>query len=128
MQYYLEGKKNWNIGQRANYLNKLTRNKASTIFKARTRMLKIRANYKNGNKDLTCRACKETDETQQHILEECKELHKTLPKVTKEMIFVENIKELDKTAEIIGKIMDILEDQRASQFFSTHLGRQSFQF
>ena len=109
MQYYLEGKKDWSIGNRASYLDKLPRNKASIIFIARTRMLKVRANYKNGNKDLSCRACKETTETQQHILEECSEIHGPLPKVTKEMIFKENTIELEKTAEIIQNIMDYLQ-------------------
>merc|ERR1712237_301381 len=42
MQYYFEGKKEWKIGNRAQYMSKLTRNQASTIFRARTRMLKVK--------------------------------------------------------------------------------------
>ena len=57
MKYYMEGKQTWAVGERAKYISKLTRNQASIIFKARTRMLKVKSNYKNGYKDLKCRIC-----------------------------------------------------------------------
>ena len=114
MQYYLEGKKEWKIGQRAKYINELTRNKVSIIFRARTRMLQVKGNYKNGYKDLKCRACKKEIETQQHILEECQEIHQSTPKVTKEMIFNENTENLTKTAEEIQRIMDKLEESKST--------------
>ena len=46
-------------------MNELNRKQVSLIFKARTRMLKIKANYKNGNTDQKCRACKIAIETQE---------------------------------------------------------------
>ena len=60
-------------------MKKLTRKQESTIFKTRTRMLKVKGNYKNGFPDLTCRACKKEDETQAHILYECDSLHRDDP-------------------------------------------------
>ena len=90
MQYFLEGKKEWSTQKRANYMTKLTRNQASTIFKTRTRMIKVKGNYKNGNTDLNCRICKQKEESQQHILEECVPINNKLPKITKEMIFEES--------------------------------------
>ena len=110
MQYFLEGKKEWSTQKRANYMTKLTRNQASTIFKARTRMIKVKSNYKNGNNDLKCRICKQKEETQQHILEECEPINNKIPKITKEMLFEESSEELKKTAEIIEKRLKMLED------------------
>ena len=91
MMYYMDGKQNWEAGERAHYLNKLVRNHASIIFKARTRMIKVKLNYKNGNANLDCRMCGKTEESQKHVLEECGEL-KDIPIITKEMIFQEDPK------------------------------------
>ena len=75
LRFFLEGKKEWKPEEPAEYMKKLTRKQASTIFKARTRMLKVKNNYKNGFPDLTCRACNVECETQSHVLYECKKLH-----------------------------------------------------
>ena len=109
MKYYFEGKQEWKIRNRANYMNKLTRNQASTIFKARTRMLKVKANYKNGNKDINCRACGKYEETQNHILEECEIINKDESPIKKEIIFTECATELKKVAISINKKMELLE-------------------
>ena len=110
MQFYLEGKQSWSTCKRAAYISKLTRNQASTIFKARTRMTKVKGNYKNGHKDLLCRLCGKNEETQKHILEECEKLKTVTKGISKEMIFVENVEELLETAVRIQKRMEILED------------------
>ena len=48
VKHLINGKKNiWTSGKIPNYMNKLTRNQVSTIFKARTRMLDIKNNFKN---------------------------------------------------------------------------------
>ncbi len=39
-------------------MDKLKRNKVSTLFKARTRMLKAMAHFKKGQRNLRCRACR----------------------------------------------------------------------
>ena len=58
------------------YLTELNRCDASTIFKARTRMFMVKKNYPSKYKNnLTCRGCGKTDETQQHVLQECPAFH-----------------------------------------------------
>ena len=71
LNFFLQGKKEWKPEEPAEYMKKLTRKQVSTIFKARTRMLKVKGNYKNGHRDLTCRACGYELETQGHVLSEC---------------------------------------------------------
>ena len=56
LKLYLEGKGCWTPEKPAEYMKALTRKQASTIFKTRTRMLKVKGNYKNGYPDLTCRS------------------------------------------------------------------------
>ena len=72
LKFFLEGKTAWKPDEPAEYMKKLTRKQASTIFKARTRMLKVKNNYKNGFPDLICKACGVENETQSHVLYECK--------------------------------------------------------
>ena len=79
LKFFLDGKISWIAEQPAEYMVKLTRKQASTIFKARTRMIKVKANYKNEYPDQTCRACKIEIETQQHALNECAVLNPTPP-------------------------------------------------
>ena len=105
MQYHMEGKLEVN-GLRSKYINKLTRNQVSTIMKARTRMHKVRDNYKNGHTDLSCRLCGNSEETKMHILEKCQKLSQT----TKAMIFSENVTELKETAKMVNERMKIIEN------------------
>ena len=114
MKYYYEGKHDWATGKRARYLNKLTRNQASLIFKTRTRMLKVKGNYKNGHTKLECRLCKNQEETQKHVLEECKKINDMAPKVTKEMIFDEEPEILKGAAKTIELRMEILENETST--------------
>ena len=71
LSHLLTGKLNWIPGKRPEYMNKMTRTQASTIFKARTRMLDIKQNYKNKYPNPICRMCNIEPETQTHILEKC---------------------------------------------------------
>ena len=38
-------------------------------------MIKVKGNYKNGYRDLNCRACGKAPETQTHVLNECEKLN-----------------------------------------------------
>ena len=109
MEYYLSGKQHWKVKERSSYMNKLTRNQVSTIFKARSRMLKVKCNYKNGYKDLTCRACGLKEETQTHVLEECTKINEGEQQVTKEMIFTEDTKKLQEISKLIDKRIEVVE-------------------
>ena len=76
VQHLLEGLSRWGPPKRARYMNKLTRQQAaSTIFKARTRMLPVKNNYRNKHRNHTWRACGVPMETQKHVLEDCEGLH-----------------------------------------------------
>ena len=46
----------------------MNREDVKEIFRVRSRMLAVKANYKNANKDLKCRLCKSSNETQIHVL------------------------------------------------------------
>ena len=93
-------------------MNKLTRNQASIIFKARTRMLNIKSNYKNGNKDnLKCRMCEKEEETQEHVLEDCEKLIHTFDdKIYIEEIFSENTTKLIQTAKKIEERIEKIQN------------------
>ena len=111
MVYFMEGKMNWQPGKRTGYMNELTRKQTSLIFKARTRMMKVKGNYKNGHQDLKCRMCKTSEETQKHILEECLTLHPNdAIKVPKHQLFNQNTGTLRQVANNIEKILEKLSD------------------
>ena len=95
------------------YLNELCRNDASIIFKARTRMINVKNNYKTKYKgNMKCRGCGLTDESQKHVLEECTELHRNdSSKVPNEQLFndsidTEKLKEMAKKLHIIEEIIN----------------------
>ena len=81
-------------------MEKLNRYQVSTIFKARTRMLDVK------NKDNICRGCGTTEETQEHVLNECTGIHNNQEsKVQLQKIFDENTEQLKGKAEKIDHIM-----------------------
>ena len=89
----------------------LGRKEASTIFKARTRMLQVKNNYKNAHKNLTCRACQRSTETQKYVLAVCPAIHTDLKDIVLTLeIFSEDTKELQVTSMKIIKIMDKLDN------------------
>ena len=111
MEYLFEYKSDWQPGKRAKYMNELTRKQTSLVFKARTRMLKVKGNYKNGHPDLTCRMCKAETETQKHVLEECVAIHQDeATKIPKHQLFNENPDTLREIAKKLDKIMDKLSE------------------
>ena len=80
LKFFLDGKGIWSPEKPAEYMTKLTRKQTSIIFKARTRMIKVKGNYKNAHlQDLICRACHKEPETQHHVLYECEKLHPEAP-------------------------------------------------
>ena len=109
-KYYMDNKKEPKPGKRAEYINKCTRMEASTIFKARTRMLRVKCNYKKMYQDTICRICHKEEENQEHILEHCTEIDRQgIGKVTTRDIFDEETEKLRETAKKIKKIMDKIE-------------------
>ena len=101
VQYLLENKiMSWTPRERPPYMKQLTRLETSIIFRARTRMLDVKNNYRNKYRDILCRGCGKQDETQQHVLEECETIHQNnQTRVTIHNIFTENIENLKETAK-----------------------------
>ena len=91
------------------YMNKLNRKQVSTIFKARSRMLDIKNNFRGKYNDLKCRGCGQPPETQEHVFEECPKLHPDeSTKVHKTEIFDEEPEPLKSVSSRIDRIMTIL--------------------
>ena len=112
--YHYDGKDDWTIGKREEYMNKLTRNQVSTIVHARGRMTGMKSNYKNGNINLICRLCGKSEETHKHVLEECQIINQTEPRVTKEMVFSKETKSLKTAAKNIERRMEKLLNQTST--------------
>jgi len=101
--------------ERQQYLNKLSRDEASIIFKTRTRMIEVKCNYKTKYEKrggLECRACGLARETQDHILNQCPVIHiEETNKVTRYDLFnEENMVAMSESAKKIKTILKILED------------------
>ena len=92
------------------YLNKMNRKQASLIFKARTRMIEVKHNFRNKYvNNMDCRKCFIHEETQDHILNECPVIHyNDNLKIANGDIFKNNVKDLRITAEKIEKILKVL--------------------
>lgn len=110
VKYFLENKKEWKVKTRAKYMNKMNRVEVSTIFKARSRMLEIKNNYKNMHRNRNCRLCGLQEEDQTHVLEECTALTRLqLEPVRRSEFFSDDIKTLKLSVERIQNIMAKLE-------------------
>ena len=64
-----------NYPEQMNYITDLTRTEVSIFMKARSRMLNLSDNFRSGNSNNVCRACRLEPETQRHVLKECVVLH-----------------------------------------------------
>ena len=100
------------IHYRKEYMMKLGRFQASTIFKARSRMLDFKANFKGKYKDDKCRFCRIKEETQDHVFFECQS-----SPITPEGSFTiddlfrdHDTMKLRKIARTIDKIIDKLDE------------------
>ena len=88
------------------YMLQLGRTRASTIFKARTRMLQVKNNYKNAHKNLSCRACQKDNETQEHVLTACPVIHNNPNnKIEKYELFSKNPDDQKLTYQKLTTIM-----------------------
>ena len=106
VKFLLTNIKDRKIGNRPLYMEKLNRYQVSTIFKARTRMLDVKNNFRGKYKDNICRGCGTTEETQEHVLNECTGIHYNQEsKVQLQEIFDENTEQLKGKAEKIDHIM-----------------------
>ena len=56
--------------RRSWYTEKLTRKESKAILRARASMMNVRTNHKNGQENHKCRFCNETEETQEHVIQD----------------------------------------------------------
>ena len=112
VKYLLNNRKKWKPGHRQEYMNKLTRYQASLIFRARTRMLKFKDNFRGMYKDNICRICKIEKETQEHIMS-CINTIESF-KIRTEEIFSNNLAILKNAArklKILTEKLDNMEKE-----------------
>ena len=84
---------------------------ASTIFKARTRMLDVKNNFRGKYKDTKCRKCTEIIESQEHVLETCTGIHDDdTTKINSNDIFDSKPTNLKTTAKQLTKILEKLQN------------------
>ena len=70
-------------------------------------MLDVMNNFRNKNNDTLCRACGDVEETQTHVLEECRAIHTQEDTKVRELdIFKTYRKQLSTTADKVTKIID----------------------
>ena len=106
IKYLLKGTNKWEPGKRAQHLELLARKECNAIYNARTMMLNVNGNYHNRSTDPNYRACGNTTETQEHMLEECPTLTDDKnERITTTDIFETKIGKLKSTA---NKIMEKL--------------------
>ena len=105
---YLTDNKTYS-NKRPYYLDNLPRQQVRAIFMTRTRMFKTKGNYKKMYTSQICRGCGNDEETQQHILQECKAIHnEEKTKVSVHEIFNALNKTTTHTAKKIMYIQNII--------------------
>ena len=106
IQHLITNKPNWQAQNRPKYMNMLNRHQISMIFKARTRMVDVKNNYRGKYPDNICRGCGSHPETQTHIFEECPKFHQNnTTKITNTQIFSDDIETLKQTSSNIDLIL-----------------------
>ena len=95
------------------YMNRLKRKQCNAILKTRARMLPVKANQRNNHTNITCRLCQPSEETQQHILEECTRLQDSI--IYKEAFENNNIENISEIANSIILIIEEIENRNPSQ-------------
>ena len=96
--------------EKTKYTDELSREDVSLVFKTRCRMLEIKDNYKNKYDNLICRLCKQHEENQKHILEECEEIKKEGLEIQKTTLFSRSQYIQQENAQKIRKILRKLQE------------------
>ena len=102
---YVWNKTRETICKKPTYMNNITRRECTNIFAVRSRMLKVKGNYKNKYTDKTCRWCKDNMETQEHILKQCAEFKHITQNITYETYFDDDTNMTKIAAETIHNVI-----------------------
>ena len=112
VKHLIDGKVEWTQGTREKYMTELTRTETSTIFKARTRMLDIKNNFRGKYQTMECRGCGKEDETQEHVFNQCTGIHTTEEsKIKNEEIFSTDTRALRRTTVKIQSTLERLKSE-----------------
>ena len=106
---YLIDNKEENIYHRPNYMKTLNKKQAKNILIVRTRMMKVKCNFKTMYTNLECRWCGIEEETQDHIIERCKDFPAENKLFKIEELFQQNIKNIYEICNNLKDINDILD-------------------
>ena len=87
------------------YMDRYNRKDCTNIFNTRARMLDVKDNYKGKHRTLTCRWCNKTQDTQQHILENCPGFRTTTAHTPYNMYFNDKENATDQIKEILQKVI-----------------------
>ena len=88
----------------------IKREEAQLIFKLRCRVTKVKNNMRGNYDSLYCRGCKIAEESQKHIVQECKILNEDSQKIEYEKIFNGTIQDKLKIARRFQENYKKLED------------------
>ena len=116
-KHWWENIENRSINKRPEYLEKLNRKECNAIIKTRTSMLPVKMNQKNKfQKNTKCRYCKNSPETQKHIIEECEETPWVNEEIKYKNIFQnEDVHALKTVANRIIRIVESIENHNEVQ-------------
>ena len=90
----------------------IKKEEAQLIFMLRCRVTNVKTNLKGKYDSLCCRACKISDESQKHIIEECKILNKDEQNIEYEKLFNGTVQEKLKIARKFQKNYEKLEEMK----------------
>ena len=109
---WMENKTKLQEKGRPEYMTKLSRKQCNALMKVRSSMIPCKMNKKTQYKDnAECRFCKEHQETQKHILTECKKNPHRINRPYKELVSDENCEKLKEAAEKIMKTVETMENK-----------------
>ena len=97
------------VATKPNYMSNLTRWACSNIFNTRARMIKVKGNYRNKYNDMSCRWCKEDDETQIHILNHCPEFKAITNNIKHEVYYRDD---RESTLQAATTLQEVIEKNR----------------
>ena len=75
------------------------------MLRARTSMMNVRMNYKNGQEKHKCRFCNEAEETQEHVIQDCQKIKRISDTIRYAEIFKEN--NMEKNRAIARALIQI---------------------
>ena len=88
---------------------------ARILFKIRTRMIKVKNNFRNGATETKCSLCKDGEDSQEHIFTECNKVGEKLTVKEYSIIFSEDDDEIAKIINKIQKVYNMHKNLTESQ-------------